>query len=59
MFGILSDLAKVAVGVVKLPIDVVADVATLGGSLTEEDKPYTAQGLEQIMRNLSNAVKPD
>lgn len=58
MFGLLEDLVKVTVGVVKLPVDIVADVATLGGTLTDKDKPYTVEGVEDIMQNLNNAVKP-
>lgn len=56
MFG---NLFKAAVGVVKLPIDVAADVVTLGGSLNDKDRPYTAEGVSDIMRNLEKAVDPD
>lgn len=59
MFGILNDLAKAAVGVVTLPVAVVADIATLGGALTDKDKPYTAEKLEQVYDNLDNAAKPE
>jgi hypothetical protein len=58
MFGFLEDIAKAAVGVVTLPVTVVADVATLGGALTEKENPYTAERIEEIMDNLANAVKP-
>lgn len=59
MFGIFEDLTKAVVGVVKLPIDVAADVVTLGGALTDKDKPYTAAEIERIVRNLNNATKPN
>ena len=58
MFGLLEDLAKAAVGVVKLPLDVAADAITLGGALTEKDKPYTIEGVSDVMQNLKNAVSP-
>jgi hypothetical protein len=58
MFGFLEDIAKAAVGVVTLPVTLVADVATLGGALTEKENPYTAERIEEIMDNLANAVKP-
>lgn len=58
MFGMLEDLAKAAVGVVKLPIDLAADVVTLGGALTDKDKPYTAEGVSDVMQNLKNAAAP-
>lgn len=57
MFGMLESLAKAAVSVVKLPLDVAADVATMGGAAVDKDKPYTAEGLEDLMRNLRDAVK--
>ena len=59
MFGLLESLAKAAVGVVTLPVTVVADVITLGGSLTDKDEPYTASAASDIVKNLTNAVKPD
>lgn len=58
MFGMLSDLAKAAVGVViETPIAVVADVVTMGGALTDKDQPYTATALEKVMENVENATK--
>ena len=58
MFGFLEDIAKAAVGVVTLPVTLVADVATLGGSITDKDQPYTATALESILKNLEKAAKP-
>jgi len=57
LFDALGSLTKAAVAVVVTPIDVVADVITLGGALTDQDKPYTAQRAEDIMRNLKDATK--
>ena len=59
MFGLIESLAKAAVGVVTLPVTVVADVITLGGALNDKAKPYTASAAGDIMKNLTNAVKPD
>lgn len=53
----LGSLFKATIGIVKLPLDVAADVVTLGGSLTDKDKPYTASGVSQIMKNLEDATK--
>ncbi|MBP7622423.1 MAG: hypothetical protein KA763_00515 [Xanthomonadales bacterium] len=58
MFGILEDLAKAAVSVVKLPVSVAADVVTLGGSLTDRDRPYTADNVSDMVENLENATSP-
>ena len=56
MFG---ELLKATIGVVTTPISLAADVITLGGSLTDKDKPYTAQQLEDVYKNLQDAIKPD
>lgn len=58
MFGMLESLAKPTVAVVTTPVAVVADVVTLGGVLTDKDKPYTAEACENIIKNLDDAVKP-
>ena len=59
MFRFIEGLAKAAVGVVTLPVQVVADVVTLGGTLTDKDEPYTAKGVSDVMQNLQDAVTPD
>ena len=58
MFGMLESLAKAAVGVVTVPVAAVADVVTLGGSLTDKDKPYTAEAVSDVLKNLENATAP-
>jgi len=56
MFG---SLLKAAVGVVvETPLAVVADVVTLCGSLTDKDKPYTAEAVEKIVENVQDATNP-
>ena len=59
MFGFLEDIAKAAIGVVTVPVAVVADVVTLCGSLTDKDEPYTATAISDVVQNLKNATKPD
>lgn len=60
MFGILGDLTKAVVGVViETPLAIAADVATLGGALTEKREPYTASALKDVMKNIKSATKPD
>ena len=58
MFDIFESLAKAAVSVVTIPVAVVADVMTLGGVLTDKDKPYTAEAVSDAVQNLTNAAKP-
>lgn len=57
-FDILEDVTKAVVGVVKTPISMVADAATLGGTLTDRDETYTGETLADVIRNLENATKP-
>lgn len=58
MFDILESLTKAAVGVITVPVAVVADVVTLGGALTDKDKPYTAEAVSDVVQNLKDASKP-
>ena len=53
--GLFSALVKIAVDVVALPVDIAKDVITLGGTASEQDKPYTAQRLDQIKRDAEDA----
>lgn len=58
MFGFLDSLARAAVGVVATPVALVADVVTMGGVLTDKDKPYTAEVVGNVIQNLTDATKP-
>lgn len=46
--GLFGKLIKSTFDVVTLPIDVVKDVATLGGTLTDNDEPYTSKKIERL-----------
>ena len=59
MFGMLESLAKAAVSVVTVPVAVAADVVTLGGALTDKEKPYTANAVSDLIENLQNATDPN
>lgn len=59
MFGMLESLMKVAAAVVIVPVAIVADVVTLGGSLTDKDQPYTADAVGDLVDNLKDATRPD
>jgi hypothetical protein len=58
MFGMLESLAKAAVGVVTVPVALVADVVTLGGACTDRERPYTADAVSDVVKNLEDAAKP-
>ena len=46
--GLFGKLIKTTFDVVTLPVDIVKDVATMGGALNDEDIPYTAQKFERL-----------
>lgn len=53
-----SELFKAAVGVITVPVAVVADVVTLGKTLTEKhnDSTYTGDTLSKVWSNLKKAA---
>ncbi len=53
-----SSLIKAAASVVTIPVSVVADVVTLGGSLTDKKEPYTVKAASDLLQNLEDATKP-
>lgn len=54
-----SGLLKASLGVISIPLALVADAVTLGGSLTDRDAPYTVQAVGDVVTNLENITKPD
>lgn len=52
----LKSLTKAVVGVAVLPVDIVADVITIGGLTTDKPSPYTSQRAADIMQNLKDAT---
>lgn len=50
--SIFGKLLKTAVDVATSPVAVVKDIATLGGAITDQRKPYTAQKIEQLGEDL-------
>lgn len=56
MFG---SLLKAAAAVVTVPVSVAADAVTLGGVLTDKEKPYTAEALSDLIKNLQDATRPE
>jgi hypothetical protein len=46
MFGFINKLVKAGMELAETPIAVVKDVVTMGGTITDQDKPYTIQKLE-------------
>lgn len=46
--GLFGNLAKLAMDAIETPVSVAKDVVTMGGAFTDQEKPYTAQSLEEI-----------
>ena len=57
--SVFDSLLKAAVNVVTTPVAVMADVITMGGALTDQDQPYTASQLSDLMQNIKDAGKPN
>lgn len=54
-----KSLVKAALGVITVPVAVVADCITLGGLLIDKPKPHTYEACKSVMKNLENAAKPE
>jgi len=54
-FTALQKVAKATVDVVVTPVEVVKDIATMGGLLTDENEPYTVQRLKKAKENLEDS----
>ena len=52
-----ESLLRATVGVVTLPLDIVKDVVTLGGAITDEDSAIATK-LKDIEDNIKDATKP-
>jgi hypothetical protein len=53
--GFFGSLLKTAMDIVETPVAIVKDVATMGGVLTDQDKPYTIQKLEEAGKDWDKA----
>ena len=55
----LNSLLKVALSPVDLAVSAAADVATMGGALSDQNKPYTAQAAERLLDNVKDVFEPE
>lgn len=58
MFDFLTSTVKAAASVVSVPVAIAADVVTLGGSLTDQCRPYTANACADLVQNVKDMTKP-
>lgn len=54
--GFLGKLIGTVVDVAITPVEIVKDIATMGGALNDEDEPYTLQRLKKANKKLSDAA---
>ena len=54
--GLLGTLLRTTIHVVTLPVDVVKDMATLGGELTDNGEPYTVEKARKIKRDADDVA---
>ena len=53
-----DNLFKAVVGaVIETPIALAADVVTLGGALTDQETPYTAQAVSKVVDNIQKSTE--
>jgi hypothetical protein len=55
----IGNLFRAAVGIVTLPVDLVADVLTLPANAYYDREFYTARKARSIMRNIEEATRHD
>jgi hypothetical protein len=46
--GLLGKILKTGLDVVTTPVEIIKDVATMGGAVNGEDEPYTKKHLRQL-----------
>jgi len=56
LFDFLEKVTKATVQVAVLPIDIVKDVATMGGAIIDEDEPYTWKRLKDIAQTIEKGI---
>lgn len=52
--GLFGSILKTGFDIVTTPIDIVKDVATMGGALTDQDVPYTAQKVNRLLDDVED-----
>ena len=50
---LFGQIVRTLVNVVELPVEIVKDVVTLGGMITDQDESYTRKQLEKIAEDAS------
>ena len=53
----LKELFQSALNLAVVPIEIGKDIVTMGGVLTDEEKPYTLKRLEKAQEKLDEALE--
>lgn len=53
--GFLGSLVKATIDTVLVPVEIVKDVATMGGALTDEKEPYTLSRSKKVIEDVEQA----
>lgn len=52
--GLFGDILKTGFDLATSPIEIIKDVATLGGSVLGEDETYTAKRIKRLARDAAD-----
>ena len=55
----LTSMEKAASAIVEVPVSVIADVVTLGGSIDWKSETYTGKAIEKFVDNVSDITNPN
>ena len=58
MFDVFTSALKAAAVVVDVPVSFAADVATMGGALTDKKDSYTSEALGRFVENVKDMTEP-
>lgn len=58
MWGLIESTVRAAASVVSVPVALAADAVTMGGALTDRDRPYTAEACSDLLKNVKGMTKP-
>lgn len=52
-----GSLVSAVVRTATIPVEIIKDVATMGGACTDEDEPYTVQQTKNVLNDIEDAAK--
>lgn len=52
--GLFKQITKTGIDIATTPVEIIKDVTTFGGALTEQDLPYTIKRLKEICEDIDD-----